>query len=434
MDPTGKPVRGLAGVNVGGWLVIEDWMCGVTDSSDSTGRFALETLEGRFGVAAAAVLLDAWRDAWITVTDLDVLQSLNFTLLRVPFSYRNLQFENGTGSAAGGQLDFSRLDWIVGEAGRRGMYVLLDLHIWRGQNGDYITPNFNLYSTVPDSYSRISHNDPCNNGTAASCSTNSACQTGYTAAAKAACAAGVTSLCTADFNTRYVQICNIDHAEAVAQRSAAASLLTAVAAHFRGNSSLIGIDVINEPTGSYANGLWSVLYAAVRQGDPNRIVFMEVDGLNPAQYGWSNVVYSQHHYNNYYSTATMTDSQALAFNTHAVGAYINASAALAKQGHYQVPQHVGEWHLYTGDGHQDSWLAVAEAYEASNWMSTSWTYKTINQSGWGVMQYAPLPRAVDVVHDPYNTILATWQGLSNTNNQVAVTYELQALAQAAGMY
>ena len=413
--------------------MIEDWMCGVTDASDSAGRFALETLEGRFGVQDAAVLINAWRDAWITTTDLDLLQSLNFTMLRVPFSFRNLQFENSTGSAAGGQMDFSRLDWIVGQAGRRGMYVLLDFHIWRGQGGDFITPNFYLYGQVPDNYSRISHNDPCNNSTANSCAGDSSCHSAYTAAASAACAASVSSLCGSNFDNNYVTICNIDHTEAVAQRTAASAILTAVAAHFVGNSSVLGIDVINEPTGSYGNELWSVLYNAVRQGDPDRMVFMEVDGLVPAQYGWTNVVYSQHHYNgyNYYGSGSMTDAQTLAFNLQAVGTYINGSAALAQQGHYQVPQHVGEWHLPTADGLEDSWQAVAEAYKAANWMSTSWTYKTFNQNGWGTVQYSSVS-GVDVLNDAYATILAAWRGMNNTHNQVAVSWEMQGLAVAAG--
>ena len=63
-------------------------MCGQTDNG---GRFALEQLEARFGPAQAATLINAWRDNWFTDRDLDNIQSYGFNVLRVPFSWRNLQ-------------------------------------------------------------------------------------------------------------------------------------------------------------------------------------------------------------------------------------------------------------------------------------------------------------------------------------------------------
>ena len=430
VDSTGRSMR-LRGVNVGGWLVTENWMCGIQDASDAAGRFALETLEARFGVEAAAVLIDAWRESWLTTADLDLLQSLNFTLLRVPFSFRNLQYENGSGSAAGGQLDFSRLDWIVAQAGQRGLYVVLDLHVWRGQGGDFITPDFGLYAQVPDNYSRISHNDPCDAVTAAACAADADCQPAYAAAASTACAAGIDGLCSSNFTADYLFVCEADHAEAVAQRAAAVALLAAVAAHYAGNSSLLAIDLINEPTGSYGNELWLALYAAVRQADPARLIVMELDGIDPAAYGWTNVVYSQHQYSAYEpaGSASLTDAQALAFNTQAASAYINATAAIALQSGYadQVPQYVGEFHLFVGG--EDSWQTVAAMYGAENWLWTSWTYKTVDQGGWGIVQYSPPPAVVDVLHDDYVSILRAWTGL--TANTTSVAYEMQALSQAA---
>ena len=43
-DQSGHQVI-LRGVNLGGWLVTENWMCGITDTTDSGGRSALKTLE-----------------------------------------------------------------------------------------------------------------------------------------------------------------------------------------------------------------------------------------------------------------------------------------------------------------------------------------------------------------------------------------------------
>ena len=129
----------LRGTNIGGWLVTEGWMCGQTDNG---GRFALEQLEARFGTAQAATLINAWRDNWFTDRDMDNIQSYGFNLIRVPFSWRNLQDAQGNWyKDAQGNTDFSRFDWVVQEAAKRGIYVIFDYHVWPGQqqNGGSIS-------------------------------------------------------------------------------------------------------------------------------------------------------------------------------------------------------------------------------------------------------------------------------------------------------
>src|SRR4051794_29829610 len=113
-DSAGKVVH-LRGVNVGGWLVTEAWMCGQTDDGK---RQALEQLEKRFGDAKAAALVKAWQDNWITTQDLDAIKSYGCNLLRVPFHYRTLQDAQGNWrrDASRKNVDFSRMDWIVTEA------------------------------------------------------------------------------------------------------------------------------------------------------------------------------------------------------------------------------------------------------------------------------------------------------------------------------
>ena len=141
-DRSGKVVM-LRGVDIGGWLVTEGWMCG---QKDRLWRWALEQLEARFGPEKAARLMAAWYDNWFTTRDLDRIQGYGFNLIRVPFGYRNLQDAKGEWKRdAAGEIDFSRLDWVVREAGQRGIYVILDLHIWQGQK---------------EKYARISRNEP----------------------------------------------------------------------------------------------------------------------------------------------------------------------------------------------------------------------------------------------------------------------------------
>lgn len=129
----------LRGTNIGGWLVLEGWMNGYTDASDKDPfRFSLETLERRFGEQTAAELVDVWRDNFFNSSDLDFLKTLGINAIRVPFGNRNLQHADGswiTNSA--GNVDFTRLDWVVGEAAKRGIYTILDFHMWTGQQDDY---------------------------------------------------------------------------------------------------------------------------------------------------------------------------------------------------------------------------------------------------------------------------------------------------------
>ncbi|MBN2803659.1 MAG: cellulase family glycosylhydrolase [Deltaproteobacteria bacterium] len=132
----------LRGINLGGWLVTENWMCGIKDSTDTSGRFALETLESRFGTEQANKLIETWRENFITTSDLDNIKDLGFNVIRVPFGFRNLQ--DGYGNwirKQNNEIDFGWMDWIVNEAAKRDLYVLFDYHIWHGQqnNYDYIT-------------------------------------------------------------------------------------------------------------------------------------------------------------------------------------------------------------------------------------------------------------------------------------------------------
>lgn len=131
-DEKNQVVR-LHGVDIGGWLVTEAWMCGQTDDGK---RLALEQLEARFGPEKAAKLMSAWQDNWFTTADLDNIKGYGFNVIRVPFGWRTLVDAAGKiRRDAKGSVDFGRMDWVVREAGRRGIYVVFDLHTWPGEYG-----------------------------------------------------------------------------------------------------------------------------------------------------------------------------------------------------------------------------------------------------------------------------------------------------------
>lgn len=73
----------LRGVNLGAWLIQEEWMCPVENSVDNITTF--EVLTERFGVEKAYELLNTYADNWITEVDLDNIASMGFNCVRVPF-------------------------------------------------------------------------------------------------------------------------------------------------------------------------------------------------------------------------------------------------------------------------------------------------------------------------------------------------------------
>jgi hypothetical protein len=152
VDPSGKTVI-LRGTNLGGWLVFEDWMCGITDQSGNNDREPQVTLESRFNITPTKALIDTWQNNWITSADFDNMKSLGFNLVRVPFSYRNFKWSNGSYIK---ETDaFSRLDWAVAQAKSRGMYLVLDFHVWEGQIGQG-SSNYSIISWVTRSHTRCS--------------------------------------------------------------------------------------------------------------------------------------------------------------------------------------------------------------------------------------------------------------------------------------
>lgn len=118
----------LHGVNLGSWLIQEDWLSPYEQVEDNYD--ILETLIERFGTEKAYELMSIYQDNWITEYDLDVIVEKGFNCVRVPFWYRNFYSDdNGTKILNENQeWDFHYLDWIVEECSERGLYVILDMH------------------------------------------------------------------------------------------------------------------------------------------------------------------------------------------------------------------------------------------------------------------------------------------------------------------
>ncbi|MBQ9552918.1 MAG: cellulase family glycosylhydrolase, partial [Clostridia bacterium] len=124
VNAAGEEVR-LRGVNLGGWLIQEDWFC-PADNGKRGDHWTLETLIERFGVDKAYELYNIYWNNWITEYDFAQIAAMGFNCVRIPFWYRNFQSDDkGTWILnEAGEKDFSRLDWAVEMCRRYGLYAV----------------------------------------------------------------------------------------------------------------------------------------------------------------------------------------------------------------------------------------------------------------------------------------------------------------------
>ena len=127
----------LRGVNFGGWMIQESWMCPVFGNDRAWANLdTIMAMESR-GWSAVDIqeLFDTYQDNWITADDFDFLKAHGVNSIRIPFWYRNFMSDeysawiNDNGSISDTKNPgFKRLDWAVTQAKKRGIYVILDLH------------------------------------------------------------------------------------------------------------------------------------------------------------------------------------------------------------------------------------------------------------------------------------------------------------------
>lgn len=120
----------LKGVNAGGWLVTENWMCPNKVAASQAETY--ESFVTRFGRERADELYRIYRDAWWTEQDFANIRSLGLNVIRLPMGWTDLITEDGRPLEPG----FKRIDWFVARAAAHGLYTILDLHGAPGsQNG-----------------------------------------------------------------------------------------------------------------------------------------------------------------------------------------------------------------------------------------------------------------------------------------------------------
>lgn len=353
VDDGGNVVQ-LQGANLGGLFVMEKWMSPLDSGGLPDTYSVIQKLDQRFGVATEQSLIKTYQDTWITTTDLDNVAALGLNCVRVPVWWGQFFTLASQGDSSGWRSDaFDKLDWIVNNCASRGLYVIIDMHgVVGGQS-------------TSDSCGQANSNQYWSNGS----------YQGRTA-------------------WMWWQIAN----------------------HYRGNATVAGYDLINEPTGApSASTVWARyndLYNSIRSADPDHMIIMEgaFGSWNwsmlpdPAQYGWTNVCYSMHEYQ-YGGSASQVEAGA----DNQVNDFQNHSS-------YNVPGYIGEFNEF-GYG-ASVWQYGINAFNAGGLNWTMWSLKAnhgLVPDSWGLYDPTTWATKPNISTDSADTIANDWAQWQTAN-------------------
>lgn len=294
--------------SAGNWWSIGELTAGLYNDDHSL----TATTTARFGAATTQSIVDTHQNTWFTAADLDIIQATGMNLIRVPIGWNVFLNQDGTWKSN----PWTKIDWVVSQAGARGIYVLLDLHTVPGGGCPW------------GSCGRIGPNP-----------------NGFWGSATA---------------QNWVE-----------------DIWEAIATRYNGNPAVAGYDLINEPLIDYGedaddvtqkSAYYDRLYDAVRAIDADHTIYLGAFfGLGaiapPSTYGWTNVVYEYHPYDMPNSKDWTAQNQLV---TNELG---GLAAKLSNPG---VPMLYGEYSLYYND---DVWARFMAGLNASNVSWSNWTYK-----------------------------------------------------------
>lgn len=357
-DGTGNVVT-LRGVNLGAWLEWQSWMCPVDssktlrDGNPGHNGYDFEVrrlLEKRFGREVADDLVKTYEESWITTADLDRIQALGLNAVRLPFGYATLMHEDGTWRKDA----FNRMDWCVREAGKRGIFTIIDFHAFlpasADQNGGakgYWANQAQMDETV-----RI-----------------------WTRVA-----------------SHYKNARNVAFYDLLNEPT---------------NSAPHGQP---GPDKEKVCDLYDRLYHAIREVDPEHAIAME--GVwdwktlrDPHKAGYQNVIYSFHWYN-WGAKTTEERNKATDRDIASVKEMFRT---------WNVPAYIGELNLF---GDRDAWLHAMAAYREAglNWTMWSYKHKDSGTNSWGLCTSIKggVPGTPDLTKDSAETIRANWKAWATT--------------------
>lgn len=344
----------LRGLNLGGWFIMEKWMCPLDSGSLPDTYSAITNLDLRFGVATEQSLIHTYQTNWITTDDLDNITNAGYNCVRMPVWWGNFYSITNTTSSGWRSDAFTVLDWLVTNCASRGIYVVIDMHgVIGGQSssGDTGWQNQNQYWT-----NRTDQN-----------------QTAY--------------------------------------------MWSQIAAHYQGNSAVAGYDLINEPMGAPGTAaVWAAytnLYTTIRAVDSSHIIIQE--GTfgnwnwsmlpNPSIYGWTNIVYQMHEYQWGGSVEQIeagADNQVADFDNHLS---------------WNVPDYVGEWNdMGMGSDCYDYSINAYDKAGISWSMWAYKATDGLVPDGWGWYDPTYWPATPNLESDSAATIVNDWRQWRTTTS------------------
>jgi len=404
VDNTGKSVL-LRGFNLGAWLSRSYSMSAFVPFADSEDSFlktglscinnesfyqALEKNPNNFTNEQIQKLSNTLYDNFITEKDFDLIAQTGANVIRLPIEYTYFTLLN-----TNMETDFKRIDWAIEQAKKRGIYVILDLHLVEGrQNSGGWCDGFTFFD-----------------------------------------------------NTTYMN----NAIELWGHLAYRYRNETAVAGYDILNEPGTSITKLVN--------FYDKVYQKIRRYDNNHIIIMEENCVvcghsganrnntigdlpNPSSKGWSNVVYSVHDYPNLDSNSSNDDKKTLP-NVLMSRLKSRLSLIETKMKKYNIPYYVGEF-SYLGSTTQRAnqnnryreylcvWECAMDEYERLGLSYTPWTYKANNELYYGLVYYATTKSKADLLNDSYDTLLKKFSYHSSDNMRFNEDFYMSFLNQFGG--
>ena len=320
-----------------------------------------QILRQRFGEQGTQRFWDAFHDTWITERDFQLARAHGFNFIRIPFWYR--WFESDERPYHYSKYGFRYLDKAVEWAEKHQLYVMLDFHGAVGGQSPW------------DHTGTLSEIEFFRNP---------------------------------EFQKR------------------TARLWREIAKRYKDNPTVWAYDLLNEPFSAADQQNWAdvhdVLYDAIREVDPQKIVIME-DGYklefprwnksgffpDPETMGWENVIYSLHFYSG--ADPLFSDEKGLADHGKRVEEVVRL--AHLEQDRHNVPIYFGEFSTMGNHPNDITGMRLFLTRfneEGFHWSPWTWKYVDDDNEGtiWGLYQYAkPWPRTPNLHRDSLESLLDT---------------------------
>jgi aryl-phospho-beta-D-glucosidase BglC (GH1 family) len=142
IDTKGNRVR-LRGTCPGGWMNMEDFINGHPGAEHTLRAQMAEVL----GPAKAQFFFDRLLDYFFNEDDVIFLRKAGASVVRIPLNYRH--FEDDAAPFKYKEAGFARLDRVLNDCEKHGLYVILDLHSAQGwQNVHWHSDNASRISLL----------------------------------------------------------------------------------------------------------------------------------------------------------------------------------------------------------------------------------------------------------------------------------------------